>query len=173
MDLEGRCFVKRNGALYPVDVTADEMIASIPEGKEILITLRQPRSPQHHRWWFACLRKVVANSDRWNDEEELLDVLKIAVGWTKPVTLFDGTIYRRPRSINFASTPQDAFQRFTKRALYVLGQMTGIDPEALMKEVDETQPPAQKKQRKAKTDASQDTTIPSQGLEDATRNGES
>ena len=155
-DLEGRCFVKRDGKLCPVDIAADDLMASIPDGKEVILTIRQPRSPEHHRWWFALLRKVVSNSNRWNDEAELLDVLKIATGWTKPIVLHDGTIYRRPRSINFASTPQDAFQRFTKRALYVLGQMTGIDPETLMAETSATQPPANKipRKSKAKTDES-------------------
>lgn len=149
-DLEGRCFVKKNGALYPVDVAADDMMESIPDGKEIVVTVRQPRSPQHHRWWFAILRKVVSNSEKWNDEEELLDVIKLAVGHSKPVTLWDGTIYRRPKSISFGSMGQDAFQRFTKRGLYVLGQMTGIDPEGLLKEATEGQPPANKVQRKRK-----------------------
>jgi hypothetical protein len=149
-DLEGRCFIKKNGALYPVDIAADDLMSSIPDGKEIILTIRQPRSPEFHRWFFCLLRKVVSNSDRWNDEAELLDVLKIATGWTKPVVLYDGTVYRRPRSINFASTPQDAFQRFTKRALYVLGQMTGIDPETLMAETNASQPPANKLPRKTK-----------------------
>jgi hypothetical protein len=146
-DLEGRAFRRVGGTLVAVDFAAQEMLGSIPEGKEVLITIRQPRSVQHHRWFFGCLRQVIANSDKWNDEEELLDVIKIATGMTKPVVLYDGTIYRRPRSISFSAMGQDAFQRFVKRALYVIGQMTGIDPEALMKEVDERQPPAQKKQK--------------------------
>lgn len=154
-DLDGRCFVKRNGALYPVDMAADDMMTSIPDGKEILVTIRQPRSPQHHRYFFAILRKVVANSDTYNDEEELLDVVKLAVGYSKPVRLWDGTIYRRPRSISFGSMGQDAFQRFTKRALYVLGRMTGVDPESLLREATEGQPPASKVQHKKKAEANE------------------
>ena len=147
-DLDGRAFVRRGNALYPVDVHADEFLASLPEGKEMLVTIRRPRSPHHHRWWFALLHKVVSNSERWNDEEELLDVLKIAVGHTKPVELLDGTIYRLPKSISFSSMGEDVFQRFTKRALYVLGKMTGIDPETLMEETRATQPPPYPKGKK-------------------------
>ena len=144
-DLEGRCFVKRNGSLHPVDVAADDMMASIPDGKEVILTIRQPRSPEFHRRFFAILRRVCENSDIYQDEEELLSCLKIACGHTKPIQLPNGEVYRLPRSINFASCGQDAFQRFTKRALYVLGQMTGIDPESLLREATDNQPPAQPK----------------------------
>ena len=149
-DLDGRAFKRLGNTLVGADFAADELLNSITEGKEVLITIRQPRSVEHHRWFFALLRKVVSNSDRWNDEQELLDVIKIASGLTKPVVLLDGTVYRRPRSISFASMPQDAFQRFVKRALYVLGQMTGVDSEALMAETNASQPPANKLPRKSR-----------------------
>jgi Protein of unknown function (DUF1367) len=156
-DLNGRCFIKQGVSLVPADFHAEEILSEIKDGQEVVISIRLPRNPYHHRWFFALLNKVVSNSDRFHDEDELLSCLKVACGHTKPIQLLSGEIYRLPRSINFASMSQDAFQRFTKRALYVLGQMTGIDPESLIKEVDETQPPAQKKQRKAKADADQNT----------------
>lgn len=146
-DLEGRAFFRRGNTLVPSDFAAEEILSGIPEGKEILVTIRRPRHVEHHRWFFACLRRVVENSEVWKDEEELLDVLKIATGHTKPVQLWDGTIYRRPKSINFASQGQDAFQRFVNRALYVLAQMTGIDPTVLKAETQATQPPSRAKQK--------------------------
>ena len=159
-DIDGRCFVKRNGALHPVDISADDLMASIPDGKEVILTIRQPRSPEFHRRFFAILRRVCDNSDRYRDEEELLACLKIACGHTKPVQLPNGEVYRLPRSINFANLGQDAFQRFTKRALYVLGQMMGIDPETLLKEATENQPPANKLTRKPKKHDADTNTAP-------------
>jgi hypothetical protein len=146
-DLEGRAFRRVGCTLVAVDFAAQEMLDSISEGKEVLITIRQPRSPEFHRRFFAILRRVVETSDVYQDEEELLSCLKICVGHTKPVQLPNGEVYRLPRSINFASLGQDAFQRFVKRSLYVLGKMIGVDPESLLKEATETQPPAQKKQK--------------------------
>ena len=159
-DIDGRAFKRVGNTLVAVDFAADELFTSIPEGKEVLVTIRQARSVHHHRWFFALLRKVVSNSDRWNDEQELLDVVKIAVGLTKPVVLYDGTVYRRPRSISFSSMSQDVFQRFTKRALYVLGQMTGVDPETLMAETNATQPPANKLTQKPKKHDADTNTAP-------------
>ena len=147
-DLESRAFKRIGNTLVGVDFAADELLNSIPEGKEVLITVRQPRSPDFHRRFFAILRRVCETSDKYQDEEELLSCLKICVGHTKPVQLPNGEVYRLPRSINFASLGQDAFQRFTRRALYVLGQMLGVDPELLLKEATENQPPANKLPRK-------------------------
>lgn len=134
-DLEGRLFTKRPGALVASDQFADEFMAGIPDGKTVLVTVRRPRSPQHHRFFFALLRKVVDNSDDWNDTEELLDALKIASGHTRPVLCFDGSITRVPRSIDFASMGEDVFTRFKNRALYLLGRILGVAPETLMVEV--------------------------------------
>lgn len=139
-DLEGRCFQVRGHALWPADAAADEFLAGIPEGREVMVVIRRPRSPSHHRLFFGLLRKVVENSDLWQDEDELLDAVKIAVGHTKPVQLLDGTIERRPRSISFASMGQDAFSRFFNRAAFILGQFLGVSPETLIAETMADQP---------------------------------
>lgn len=138
-DLDGRCFVKKCGALVPADFAADELLAEIPEGKEVVITIRRPRSPPHHRWFFALLRRVCEATGRWHDEDELLDAVKLATGHVRRVQRMDGDVILMPRSINFASMPEGPFTRFRKRALWVIGQATGIDPEALMEETDKTQ----------------------------------
>lgn len=146
-DLEGRCFIKRDKALRPTDWTADEFLAGIPDGKEVMVIVRRSRSPEHHRRFFALLRRVTENSDHWQDEDELLDAIKIAVGHTRLIHRFDGTVDRIPRSINFASMPQDEFNRFYKRAGFVLGQFLGVDPETLMAEALADQPPRQQRRK--------------------------
>jgi hypothetical protein len=138
-DLEGRCFVRRGNALLPVDFAADEMLADIKEGQEVIVTYRKPRSPEHHRFFFAMLRKVCEATGLWQDEDALLDAVKLATNHVRKVRRMDGEVLELPRSINFASLPQDPFRRFVNRAKYVISVATGIDPEELMKEVDETQ----------------------------------
>lgn len=142
-DLDGRCFVRKGSVLMPADFAAEEMLNSLPQGREVLVTVRRPRSPQHHRWFFAMLRKVVENSDdRWGDEDDLLDDLKFAVGHVKRrVHMLSGEIVMVAQSISFAAMGEDKFIRFRDRCLYVIRKATGIDPEELMKEVDETQKP--------------------------------
>jgi hypothetical protein len=138
-DLDGRCFVKKDGKLVPADFAADELLAEIPEGREIMVTIRKARSPAHHRFFFALLRKVCEATGRWHDEDELLDAVKLATGHVRRVQRLDGEVLIMPRSINFASLPEGPFSRFKKRALYVIGQATGVDPETLMEEADKTQ----------------------------------
>lgn len=141
-DLDGRAFVKRGRVLVPADFAADEMLDDLPEGREVLMTMRRPRSPQHHRFFFALLRKVVENTDRWASEEDLLDDLKIACGHaTRRANLITGEISLVAKSINFASMPEDAFRRFKDRALFVLSTAIGVDPVTLMEEAEATQKP--------------------------------
>jgi hypothetical protein len=141
-DLDARCFIKKGNSLVPADFAAEEFLDGIPSGREILVSVRRARSPQHHRWFFALLRKVVDNTDRWASEEELLDDLKIACGHvTKRVNILTGEVSLVARSINFASLPEDPFRRFKDRALFVLGKVLGVDPLSLMDEVEATQRP--------------------------------
>lgn len=141
-DLDGRCFVKRGGALIPADFAAEELLASLHEGREVILTVRKARSPAHHRWFFALLRKVVDNTDnRWADEEDLLDDLKLAVGHvSRRTNLLTGEVCLVAKSINFASMTEHPFRRFRDRCVYVLGRVLGVDPLTLMAETNATQP---------------------------------
>lgn len=133
-DISGRCFFRRGGALIPSDVAADEMLREIADGREIMITIRKPRSPQHHRFFFSMLRKVVENSDQWASEDVLLDDLKLATGHCElRRNALTGAAVMAPKSINFASMEEHAFRRFVDRCCFVLAQ-AGIDTDTLMAE---------------------------------------
>ena len=139
-DLEARAFTRRGGALVPSDFAAEEFLSEVKDGQEVLLTVRKARSPQHHRWFFALLHKVVENSDDWQTEEEVLDALKLATGHTERRMTLDGAVYVAPRSISFAAMGEEAFRRFRKRACYVLAtKVLGCDPDELMGEVEATQ----------------------------------
>lgn len=134
-DLESRIFVRRGNGLYPADMHADELFSTFKDGEEVLVRVWKPRNIKHHRKLFALLRLVCHNSDgKWQDEEELLDAIKLGTGLSQPRQRLDGTIYRVPRSIAFASMGQAAFDRFYKRAVYLMGQILGVDPETLLEE---------------------------------------
>lgn len=137
-DLEARCFIKRDNSLVPADVAAEEFLAGIKNGREVVVSIRRARSPQHHRWFFGMLRKVLENTeDRWADEDDLLDDLKLATGHTvRRVNMLTGAVEKMAKSINFASMAEDPFRRFRDRCLYVIQRATGIDPVELMQEVD-------------------------------------
>lgn len=139
-DLEGRCFMRKGAVLVPSDFAAEEFLSEIGDGREVILTIRKARSPQHHRWFFALLHKVVSNTDDWSNEDELLDALKLATGHTERRMTIDGKVYLAPRSISFAAMGQAAFNRFYKRCCYVLAtKILKCSPEELMGEVEATQ----------------------------------
>jgi len=139
-DLEGRCFIRRGNHLVPADVHADEMMATIKEGREVIVSIRKARSPKHHRWFFAMLRKVVDATDLWGHTDNLLDDLKHAVGHVaRRINVITGRIEIRTKSINFAAMPEPEFVDFRDRCIAEIVQTTGIDSVALMEEVNLTQ----------------------------------
>lgn len=88
MDLDGVCMrvtEPRPGQLMlePVDEHAAEFLAKLTRKKDVVVTIRSPRSPDHHRFFFKYLSRVIEHTDNiWNNVEELLDAVKFAVGHT-------------------------------------------------------------------------------------------
>jgi hypothetical protein len=136
-DLDGYCFVKRNGALVPRDFHADGFMATIKEGREIMVTARRPRNPAHHRLLWAMLRKVVENSDQWPNETALLDELKLATGLAEVrVNLLTGKPYAIPGSISYASMDQTKFKEWFDQATHLLAtRVLQCAPQELIDEV--------------------------------------
>jgi len=134
-DLNGRMFERRGNHLVPSDLAAQEMVDALPEGKAVLMDMRRARSPKNHAHLFAILRVATEQLEGYPDEETLLDAVKIATHLTRPVTLASGEIVWIPKSINWAAMPEDEFRRWKARALYVLGQLLGVDPQQLLEEV--------------------------------------
>lgn len=120
--------------MVPADAAAEDRLQSVKDGSEVLITWRKPRSIQNHKHFFAILRTAAEHLPAYTDEEELLDALKIAVNWTRPVQRTNGEIIWLPKTINFSALDEDTFRRFKDRCLYVLGQLLGVDPIQLLEE---------------------------------------
>ena len=136
-DLESKGFIRRGNCLVPADYNAEDWLNAIPEGKEVLIDWRKPRSPANHRHMFSILHLACEQLDGYSSEEELLDALKIAVNHVRPVMKADGEMIFLPKSINFASLPEDAFRRLKNRMLWVLSRILGYDATTLLPEIDE------------------------------------
>lgn len=141
MDLEARGFIHRvvNGqhVLVPADIASEDLLNGIKVNREVLVTIRQPRHPEHHRWFFWMLNLIVERVPGWDDVDDLLDAIKLSVGHVRRVKMMgSGDVMLLPRSIAFANLGEDAFKRFVNRAKYVIGVALKIDVEALVKEVD-------------------------------------
>ena len=137
-DIDGLAFIKRGNHLVAADLHADEFLTGVPENREVLVSIRRPRSVQQHRLFFGLLRLVAANTDQWPSEAALLDDLKLALGHAETrVNLITGEPYAVARSISFASMPQDEFRDFFDRALALLAErVLSVSPDDLRREVD-------------------------------------
>ena len=135
-DLSAKAFIRRGNSLVPADFVAEEWLQAIPEGAEILIDWRKPRSPKNHRHFFAILHIACENLPKYADEESLLDALKIAVNYVRPVLLATGKMIFLPKSINFASMGEEEFKRFKNRVLYVLSGILGYDAMTILPEIE-------------------------------------
>jgi len=136
-DLDAKAFIRRGNCLVPADFVAEEWMQAIPEGKEILVDWRKPRSPKNHRHFFAILHLASDHLPEYPDEDTLLDALKVAVNHVRPLRLVDGRMIFLPKSINFASMAEEPFKRFKNRALWVLSRILGFDATTLLPEIED------------------------------------
>jgi hypothetical protein len=135
-DLDARAFIRRPQGFVPADMMADEFMQKVPVGAEVLITIRKPRNPKHHRKLFALLNVTLQQTDRWADATVLLEDLKLATGlFETRVSALSGMPYPVPASISFAAMSQDRFELWYDKAIRVLSEHLGTDVEALSAEV--------------------------------------
>jgi hypothetical protein len=129
---------RRGSALIPVMEVDVEVIASIPEGKDVFVSPKHRRNPRHHRLAWALAEKL-AEMVGFPDREDAMDFLKIKARHVK--TIMDprtGQIEVVPKSISWASLDQRAFGRIFNRMVWVICNdiIPGTDETALRAEVE-------------------------------------
>lgn len=129
---------KHGAALVPDEQEAAEVLSRIPEGKEVVVEVKQPRNVRAHRLYWALMGLLADNVD-WIPHKDAASVmLKIATHEVD--TIIDGRtgeVTYVPRSINWESMEQGRFGRFLDRALFVITTrwLPGNSPEELQQRV--------------------------------------
>lgn len=137
-DLDGRLFIRRPQGFVPADIMAEDAMNKVAVGSTVMLTVRRPRNPAHHRKLFALFSVVLEQTDRWADSTVLLEDLKLATGlFETRVSALTGMPYPVPASISFAAMSQDRFEAWYAKAIRVLSDHLGTDVEALGREVAE------------------------------------
>lgn len=129
--------VKRGDVWVPVGTHAQEYTAKFKDGEEVLFKRQKAKSPKEMRWYFAMLRKVIDNTERFTNTEELREALLIGTGnytWHRDM-------YGRLREVpdSMADMDEDQFREHKKEALKLIETELGIDATELMREVDGTE----------------------------------
>jgi Protein of unknown function (DUF1367) len=95
--------------LIPTGVYEREMLKGL-DGKKVLVHVHQARYPEHHRKFFALLRKLEKHTGF--TVNEWLVFLKKRRGYVDVLSMPDGSFMEEPRSISFESMGQKEFQVF-------------------------------------------------------------
>lgn len=132
--------VRDGGVLRPYTDIDWDIFKTIEAKKPVLVTLHQPRNPDHHRklWKLAT---VVANFDPiFRDAEDVVRWLKRHIPWMhKRYKGRDGSMIIELESISFASMDQTKFNALYERAMELLTERLGCNPETLLEQIDEPQ----------------------------------
>lgn len=137
-------FVVERGKLSPAGPYEAEALSTYSNGAKLTVTLHQKRSLPLLRKYWSVLRDVVNNcSTPWDSPDEASDALKLALGVTDISKTVSGKWFIRPGSISFNSMDEAEFRDFYDKAMGVLAEVTGIDPDELRSrysEIPESEP---------------------------------
>ena len=112
--------------LFPSDARSRDILAArFKTGDIVSAVVKRPRNPKHHRKLFAMLQIVWESSavqDRYPKLENLLDAIKDATGHVETFRKVNGEVLTKPKSINFESMDQAAFEEFYDQAVEIIVQ---------------------------------------------------
>ena len=130
--------MRRKGAkLEPVTEVDRELLLDIPEGADLTVRVSRSRSPKQHRLFWALLQLVVDNHDYYKRPEQLLEWIKVRLGYVEETVWHDGQVWFKTKSISFASMGQDQFRKFFTESLDAITAevIEGIDRDAILTEM--------------------------------------
>jgi len=118
--------------LFPSDADAEEKLRKV-RGKEFGVKTHRGRSIQQHRLFFAALRRVWENQERYPSEDALRSATLIAIGFAEPLQLFNGYIIWEPRSMDFRLSQDEFQEKVFDPSVTLWCQEFGWDPVELLR----------------------------------------
>ena len=134
----GEMVMRRSGdRLLPVTERDREILLEIPDGIDLFVKTSRPRSPRQHRLFMALLQLVVDNHPHYTRPEQLLEWLKVRLGYVDETVWHDGKVWFKTQSISFASMGQDKFRQFFSLSVDAITKevIPDLDMDALLAEV--------------------------------------
>jgi hypothetical protein len=125
--------LRDKGCLRPYAELDWEVFENIESKKPVMVTLSQPRNPDHHRKAWALAAAVARFHPDFRDAEAAMRWVKRKIPWMHECYKEkDGTLVIVLKSINFASMDQVEFREFYDDALRLWAAEIGTDPETLL-----------------------------------------
>lgn len=91
-----------------------KLVEGLAPGEMVHFRYRLPRSPRHHRFFFARLGELFEMQERFSEPEHLLEWLKVGAGHVDLMPGRDGVPVAIPRSISWESMDEQGFIEFTR-----------------------------------------------------------
>lgn len=132
MAAEG-AFLKKGGALWPMDPEASAIVRSLKQGQMAMCSVRVPRSVKQQRFIFALLHEIIKHTERWYDVDDLKRFLLIRTRMYHLRVMPDGSVVLELQRTNFGAMDHVQFQRVWARWRYIIRTeiLPEIDDEAL------------------------------------------
>lgn len=130
-------FVKSLHGLVPVDEQGEAMLAKWKRGDAVMVDVRRPRNPYHHRLMFAVAKLVVENSEHYSSVEQFIEDAKFYAGHVERHVTWTGKAHWRTKSISFASMSQDDFAPFFDKTIELACKVLSIDAPTMLDEVNQ------------------------------------
>lgn len=123
---------KHANGLQPVTEMDWDVFDQIRTSKPVECEIFQYRNPKHSAKYWLLMHRIAQNSDDFNDAQEVSDWVKARLGMVRHVRSWGDSTVVALRSISYSQMSQIKFNIFYDRALFVLSEKLGYDPEALL-----------------------------------------
>lgn len=89
-------------------------VRELEVGETLNFSYQLPRSPQHHAFFFLKLAALFERQERFQDQDRLLDWLKVGAGHVDLLPGRDGLMVAIPRSIAWHKLEEQEFIEFCR-----------------------------------------------------------
>lgn len=107
--------MKKLGALRPLGPIDGERLDELPEGVPVRVKASRSRSGPHHRLFFAALALIHRNQSHYVSVDQLLNAVKVELGYVEWFKMRDGREIGIPQSISYDKMDQAEFDKFFNR----------------------------------------------------------
>lgn len=113
--------IKHNDRLIPFDNEDSLVIGNLEEGAKVVFSTNDAREVWRHRKYFKLLSEVINHmpeelSNKYPRPENLLDEIKLQLGYYEKHYTLGGREMYIPKSISFGAMGEKTFIEFVKRS---------------------------------------------------------
>jgi len=114
-----------------------EKLKKLKSGEEYECDIKKPRNYKFHRKFFALIKLVFENQERYQDMERLRKDLIIESGFYKEWVDLHGAICREAKSISFSSMKETEFEQLYDKVLDVIVKYFKFEKEEILQNLEE------------------------------------